>query len=491
MDFVGQFSKEMAFLPEEKLGPFKLAPERPKLVENTLHILGFLPWAKNSSTVPSVTVKKNKMKVDYGRADPTSCEELLILEEATPDEIDEIIAKSLTAQKIWAKLSGFQRLGYLQSIIHEIISHINPLIRILAIEIGMPISEAKEEMEKALDVMAMISEENCPNFGGRSSVVFETRSFPEGHTMHGCTTETRHLPLGVMGKLTPWDSPFSSLVMGVFPALAVGNSVILKPHPDATIATFALVRIMSNAIQNKTDHSSSKPEGLEHIISAFALDDWHNIESVINDRRIAFWEATGSAQMGKMLSWNVGAEFKRLFLHCGSNNAFIINKDGLFKERKIVEKCAMGAIKGTGQRHTSVRVVYCHISRYEDFKKQIIEFYRDNIVIGDPLLETTNVGPVMHDDGLNRFEHSLQGYKNGGSKVLYGGNIIFENFVEPTIMESPRINYPLLEGEVYAPILHIVKFEEREKDDVIHAINSSGYGFACSVFTENPYLNWT
>ena len=85
------------------------------------------------------------MKVDYGRADPTSCEELLILEEATPDEIDEIIAKSLTAQKIWAKLSGFQRLGYLQSIIHEIISHINPLIRILAIEIGMPISEAKEE----------------------------------------------------------------------------------------------------------------------------------------------------------------------------------------------------------------------------------------------------------------------------------------------------------------------------------------------------------
>ena len=215
MNFVGQFTKEVAFVPEEKLGPFKLVPERAKLVENTLHVLGFNPWAKNSSTIPSVATKKNKMKVDYGRADPTSCEELLILEEATPDEIDEIIAKSLAAQKIWGKLSGFQRLEYLQSIIHEIVSHINPLTRILAIEIGMPISEAKEEMEKALDVMAMISGENCPNFGGHSSVVYETRSFPEGHTMYGCTTETRHLPLGVMGKLTPWDSPFSSLVMGV------------------------------------------------------------------------------------------------------------------------------------------------------------------------------------------------------------------------------------------------------------------------------------
>eukprot|EP00945_MAST-04E_sp_MAST-4E-sp1_P000280 g280.t1 len=501
---------------EQHFGPIKLVKNRGDIVHETLAKLGFNLSTIHPSTQPPPS-RPFLVKLPMTRADISTADSIVRLEDARPEtEVRELVGKSHEAQKVWSQLKGFKRMEILHAIFQEIMGFVSPLTMILSIEVGMTIHEAKEEIMRMVDIIEMVNK-LADDTGGTMPYRSEHYDFRYGEKLHGWTREVRHIPLGVMGKITPFDSPFTSFALGVFPALAAGCTCIVKPHMDATLATFALVRIINRAVISFQKRLQKQEKGhsveslmlhrsLEYIVGAFAQEDWHMIEMVLKDDRVSVWEATGGCRMGEMMRWYMGKRFKRLYLATGTNNCAIVNGDCDLEASGAVEKIALCATKGAGQRWTNTRLVYVHRSLFDKFRDRLIKFYQTKLHVGDPLDFKTNVGPVRHDAGLNAFENGVKDFQKDGSTLLCGGDLIFGNFVQPTVMEAPRINYKaVLDNDLQAPILHIAPFGERnalgsraaeqssgrmpkapnDLAEIIAAINGSQFGFSCSVFTEN------
>lgn len=122
---------------------------------------------------------------------------------------------------------------------------------------------------------------------------------------------------------------------------------------------------------------------------------------------------------------------------------------------------------------------------YDQFVPKFVEGYKTKLRIGDPLQPGVNVGPVHHERSVKLFRDTVAFYKEQGSKMLVGGSVIDGNFVQPTVFEAPAdkgVNYDAIKTEYFTPVVHVVKFSG-DVQEVVDAVNSTGYGLSCGVFT--------
>ena len=202
-------------------------------------------------------------------------------------------------------------------------------------------------------------------------------------------------------------------------------------------------------------------------------------ESLINDKSVPLISFTGSTNMGRHVSEVVSSRFGKTILELGGNNCIIVDETADLE--MVIPAIVFGAVGTAGQRCTSTRRIIVHESIYDNLLDRITSAYKQ-VKIGDPLKESTLMGPLVNDKAISDYLSAIEKAKSHGGKVLYGGNRIYDkgSFVEPTIIEVEN-HWDVVQEETFAPILYAMKFTDL--NEAINLHNDVPQGLSSAIFT--------
>jgi acyl-CoA reductase-like NAD-dependent aldehyde dehydrogenase len=256
----------------------------------------------------------------------------------------------------------------------------------------------------------------------------------------------------------------------VEPALAAGNTVVLKPASATPLTAIRLVEAFADA-------------GLPHGYLNLVVGPGGEVgEALLHDPRPALYTFTGSAAVGQHLRESVG--LRRTILELGSNSATIVHADADLEKAATVT--ARGAFAFAGQVCISVQRLLVHESIRERFTSLFVGVVR-NLALGDPLDESTDVGPMIDEDAARRAESWIEEARAGGARVLCGGER-HGSMVQPAVIADPKPTMKVLCQEVFAPVVTIQSYADI--DEAISLANDSEYGLQAGLFTQDIGVMW-
>ena len=278
-------------------------------------------------------------------------------------------------------------------------------------------------------------------------------------------------PLGVVGCITAFNFPIAVFAWNFCLAAVCGNSIIWKPSPHANQC--------AKGIKKAWDKVSGDFADLILILEG------GNEEAVLicKDKRIALVSATGSTQMGKELAPMVSARLGKLLLELGGNNAAIVCASADLD--LTIKGIAFSACGTTGQRCTSLRRLFVHEDIYDDCVKRLRNCF-DDLIIGCPTKEGSQIGPLISEESYNRMQETLDSLKSKGVDVIGGERINIEDpkefYVKPALVLVDAIEDEMLK-ETFAPILYVKKYIDLK--DAIFMQNDVSQGLSSSIFTND------
>ena len=278
-------------------------------------------------------------------------------------------------------------------------------------------------------------------------------------------------PLGVVGCITAFNFPMAVFAWNFCLAAVCGNSIIWKPSPHANQC--------AKGIKKAWDKVSGDFADLILILEG------GNEEAVLicKDKRIALVSATGSTQMGKELAPMVSARLGKLLLELGGNNAAIVCPSADLD--LTIKGIAFSACGTTGQRCTSLRRLFVHEDIYDDCVKRLRNCF-DDLIIGCPTKEGSQIGPLISEESYNRMQEILDSLKSKGVDVIGGERINIEDpkefYVKPALVLVDTIEDEMLK-ETFAPILYVKKYLDLK--DAILMQNDVSQGLSSSIFTND------
>ena len=278
-------------------------------------------------------------------------------------------------------------------------------------------------------------------------------------------------PLGVVGCITAFNFPMAVFAWNFCLAAVCGNSIIWKPSPHANKC--------AKGIKKAWDKVSGDFADLILVLEG------GNEEAVLicKDKRIALVSATGSTQMGKELAPMVSARLGKLLLELGGNNAAIVCPSADLD--LTIKGIAFSACGTTGQRCTSLRRLFVHEDIYDDCVKRLRNCF-DDLIIGCPTKEGSQIGPLISEESYNRMQEILDSLKSKGVDVIGGERINIEDpkefYVKPALVLVDAIEDEMLK-ETFAPILYVKKYLDLK--DAILMQNDVSQGLSSSIFTND------
>ena len=278
-------------------------------------------------------------------------------------------------------------------------------------------------------------------------------------------------PLGVVGCITAFNFPMAVFAWNFCLAAVCGNSIIWKPSPHANQC--------AKGIKKAWDKVSGDFADLILVLEG------GNEEAVLicKDNRIALVSATGSTQMGKELAPMVSARLGKLLLELGGNNAAIVCPSADLD--LTIKGIAFSACGTTGQRCTSLRRLFVHEDIYDDCVKRLRNCF-DDLIIGCPTKEGSQIGPLISEESYNRMQEILDSLKSKGVDVIGGERINIEDpkefYVKPALVLVDTIEDEMLK-ETFAPILYVKKYLDLR--DAIFMQNDVSQGLSSSIFTND------
>ena len=355
------------------------------------------------------------------------------------------------------KLSSESRAGILATIAREIRSQHEALARLMSNETGKPISAARLEVERAVFTFEIASEEAkriegdlipldlAPNSTGRVGIV-------------------KRFPLGPVAAITPFNFPLNLVAHKVGPAIAAGNTVVLKPSSSAPLTALALAAIVEK---------SGLPKGAFNVVPC--LGDEAN--QLVENELFKLISFTGSPDVGWRLKNRAGK--KRTVLELGGNAGVIVDRDANLSY--ALPRIVWGSYGVAGQSCISVQRIFVQKGLYEAFLERFVELSRA-VPTGDPSDERTVVGPMITEGAAAQVEEWIREAVKGGATVRCGGSR--EGAVlHPTVLTDVKPSMSVCAREVFAPLVTVVPFEDFK--EAVARVNDSRYGLQAGVFTNS------
>jgi len=296
-----------------------------------------------------------------------------------------------------------------------------------------------------------------------------------GKTMHSERPSHRMYeqwhPLGVVGIVTAFNFPVAVWSWNALIAAVCGNVSVWKPSPKTPLVSLAVQKICNEVLAD-----------LSHppIFNLFNDGGTERAEAFVDDPRVDLISFTGSTAVGRKVGERVAARMGRSLLELGGNNAIIV--DEYANLDLAVPAIVFGAVGTAGQRCTTTRRVLVHDSRRDELKERLIRAY-DQVRIGDPLDESTLMGPLIDHDAVTNFERAIEDILSHHGKVLYGGHALDRPgfYVEPTLVMAEN-HWPIVQAETFAPILYLIGYEALDEALALH--NGVGQGLSSAIFTD-------
>ena len=331
------------------------------------------------------------------------------------------------------------------------------LINQIILEIGKTRKDANLEVNRC----PMTINACCDALSTLSGDLLYSDSYLQGDGRWGVVD--RH-PLGILLAITPFNFPLNLALHKIAPALAMGNRVLLKPHPQCRKSALMLVELFYEAGFKKED------------IQVLVVRD-EIMGDLIGHEHINAISFTGSYPVARKIA-SVAGMRKQLY-ELGGNDALIVMEDGDIS--KAVDQTIAQRFGCSGQRCTAPKRVYVHESGYAEYRHQLME-KMEKLVIGDPELEATDVGPLVSVDAAKKVEEQLEQIKKEGGTISKGGKR--ENaIIHPTIVENLPDNAEVLAQEIFGPVVILKMF--KTTSELVAEVNRSPYGLQCGVFTES------
>ncbi len=363
------------------------------------------------------------------------------------------------AQRGWAALPAAKRGAFLARAADAIEARAEEIAHDMTREMGKPLRESRMEAGRAAAIFRFFSGEGWRPLGQ----VFE-------QSATGATVFTRRRPLGVVGLITPWNFPAAIPAWKTAPALAYGNTVVLKLAQDAPLTGLHLARACSEA---------ELPDGVLNVVIGRGSDVG---EPLVADARVRAISFTGSVPVGHGVRDRAAQLGKRVQLELGGQNPLLVMHDANLDAS--VQAAYMGAFWSAGQKCTATRRIFVHDRVYEDFRSRLLERIARGKV-GDPADSETEVGPLVNE---SQFDEVLAGIARGreeGGVVLAGGERADPDayLVAPTLFEHVRDDAFLSREEVFGPVTSLYSFGTL--DEAIERANAVSFGLSASVFTRD------
>ncbi|KAI3866077.1 hypothetical protein MKX03_003539 [Papaver bracteatum] len=297
--------------------------------------------------------------------------------------------------------------------------------------------------------------------------------------IHGLTVQadgpyqvqTLHEPIGVAGQIIPWNFPLLMFVWKVAPALATGNSIVLKTAEQTPLSSLYAAKLL---------HEAGLPKGVLNVISGFGPTAGAALASHMDVDKLAF---TGSTETGKIVSELAGrSNLKPVTLELGGKSPFIVCEDADID--KAVETAHFALFFNQGQCCCAGSRTFVHEKVYDEFleKSKARAMKR---VVGDPFQKGVEQGPQID---LEQFEKVMKYIKSGiesGATIETGGERFGDKgfYIQPTVFSNVQDNMLIAKEEIFGPVQSILKF--KDLNEVIKRSNATTYGLAAGVFTKN------
>ena len=375
-------------------------------------------------------------------------------------DVNEAVSAAKTAYNDWHRMSASDRRDLMKVLANKSRENANELAKTISMEMGKPFPEALDEIDTVADFLEYYGELARDEVGKIVAPV-------DRNTM----SLVRYESIGVIGCIIPWNYPLALMGWKLAPALAAGNTVVMKPSEITPLSILHWSSVVDSVL----------PDGVINVITGYGQSAG---EPIVKHQDVSVVTFTGSVATGKKIAKFAAEGLKKVSLELGGKDPMIICDDA------DIEIAAQGASWGgfvnAGQVCTSIERVYVFENVMDQFTEAIIEEAK-KVVLGDPMKEDTHIGPMASKLQQEKAIEKVNQAMKDGARLLIGGsvpkNLDTGYFYQPTVLDNIKPNMEIITEEAFSPVLPIQKVSSIE--EAIQWSNDSVYGLGCSIFTND------
>jgi acyl-CoA reductase-like NAD-dependent aldehyde dehydrogenase len=405
----------------------------------------------------STTQKVEEQSETLQVTNPYNGVEIGTVETTSLDQVESVLQRAAVGFEISRNLSRFERHGILSRAAALLEARQEEIAQSLVAEAGKTIRQARKEAKRAVNTMSL-SAEVARSFSGEM-IPFDASEGSENRK--GWFTRE---PLGVIVAITPYNDALNLVVHKLGPAIAGGNSVILKPSDLTPLASMLLVDILVEA-------------GMPEEVVTIVCGSNEVSQALIQDRSVRMVTFTGGFTAGEAIARSAG--LKKIAMELGGNAPVLVFGD--IDLQATVQSCVSGAFWAAGQNCVGTQRILIHRSLYQRFREEFIS-QTLALKVGDPTLEVTDVGPMITEEAAMRAQEIVASAQASGAYVL-AGNRRKKSLFYPTVLENVAPSCSAWAEEVFAPIVVLESFETEE--EAVELANHIEYSLHAAVFTKN------
>ncbi|MER7566694.1 gamma-aminobutyraldehyde dehydrogenase [Streptomyces sp. NPDC097941] len=396
--------------------------------------------------------------------DPASGEEAFTYEPAGVEDVDAAVAAARAAFPGWAALTPGERSDALHRFAAVLAERAEDFARAESLQCGKPLKLTRE-----FDVPGTI--DNTSFFAGAARHL-QGQSAGEYSGDH--TSYVRREPIGVVGSIAPWNYPLQMAAWKILPAIAAGNTIVLKPAEITPLTSLLFAQAATDA---------GIPDGVVNIVTGTGKEAG---ERLVGHPDVAMTSFTGSTAVGKRVAEIATATVKRLHLELGGKAPFLVFDDADLEA--AVNGAVAGALINTGQDCTAATRAYVQRPLYEAFVERTAALM-ESVRLGDPFAAGTDLGPLISHvqrDRVAGFVDRARGYARvvaGGEAP--GGELAKGAYYKPTLVADAAQDSEIVQSEIFGPVLVVLPFDS--DDEGIRLANDTPYGLAASAWSRDVY----
>jgi acyl-CoA reductase-like NAD-dependent aldehyde dehydrogenase len=395
-------------------------------------------------------------------ANPATGEVIDSVPEASQGDVEDALQAAQAAKSVWARTPLWKRQEILSRFSDLLQEHKDRLARLLSVESGKPIMQSESEIDTAIRLF---------------------RSFPEyAKTLYGLNIPldqqagvendvyiTRREPLGIIVGIVPFNFPVDIFSHKVAPALSAGNVIIIKPSEVAPLTILAMTELI---------YKAGLPDNVLQVITGTGRVVG---EMLTQSPLVGGISMTGSTETGIKVATNGAKHLARVMLELGGNDPLIVFEDADLE--LAVEHTVSGRTLMNGQTCCANKRMIVHRSKVKDFTDLLLEKL-SGIQCGDPLNRSIGLGPLIHQQAVQKVHQQVQLTVDQGAQVALGGQIVDQAWYPPTVLVNVEPGFEVAKDmEIFGPVFPIIPFDT--DTEAVAIANSSIYGLNGSIFTRD------
>jgi acyl-CoA reductase-like NAD-dependent aldehyde dehydrogenase len=385
---------------------------------------------------------------------PATEEVIAVVPDASRGQLDEAVAAARRAFPAWSARPLAERQAHVARIGDILEAHSEELMNLLTREQGKPRAGAEWEIGGSVIWCREVAKQALSDHVAEKSA--------------GREVVTSHVPLGVVGGITPWNFPVLLAIWKIAPALVAGNTMVLKPSPWTPLCTLKLGELLREVL----------PPGVLNIVSGGNdLGAWLTQHPDV--RKISF---TGSTATGRRIMESAAGTIKRVTLELGGNDPAIVLPD--VDVEVTAQRLFWAAFQNSAQFCVAAKRIYVHDDIYDAFAEALVAYAR-TIKVGDGSQQGTELGPIQNAVQFEKLKVLVADARKNGCKFLLGGDIPEGRgyFVPVTILDNPPEDSRVVVEEAFGPVLPLLRFNDLE--DVVQRANNTEFGLAASIWSND------